>query len=370
MKDVIRRRLKAAREKKGLTQAQLCQLLGFKDRQTIAAIESGSRNLTAEELLSAMRVLGVDLDYLTDPLRLVGEGSFNWRADKKITPERLASFEDRAGRWIATYRQLGEDQGVISSPLQARLALTERSTYEDAQAAAEALVIRWKLGEVPALELERAIRDNLNALVLHVDTLPGISGAACQAPGLNTIIINRTESEGRRHFNLAHECFHLLTWESMTPERTEAVEGHYSGKGKHKRIEQLADNFAGALLMPKELVTARWQERKEKDIHRRLIETAKALHVSASALKVRLAVLEVLTKAAQLDIQDSRLSARESGGEKELPKPFSVDFVRRFHTGVAKGQLSVRRAAGLLGMTIEDLADLFREYEMTVLFDL
>ena len=86
-------------------------------------------------------------------------------------------------------------------------------------------------------------------------------------PGLNTILINRTEAEGRRHFDLAHECFHVLTWESMPPERTEAVEGRYSGKGRHKRIEQLADNFAGALLMPKGLVTARWQERKEKDIH-------------------------------------------------------------------------------------------------------
>ncbi len=154
----------------------------------------------------------------------------------------------------------------------------------------------------------------------------------------------------------------------MPPERTEAVEGRYSGKGRHKRIELLADNFAGTLLMPKGLVTARWQERKEKDIHKRL--TAKAMHVTAPALKVRLAVLGVLSKADQLDIQDSRLSAGRSEGEKTLPKHFSADFVQRFHTGLAKGQLSVRRAAGLLGMSIEDLADLFRDYKLSVPFDL
>ena len=370
MKDVISRRLKAAREKKGLTQAQLSELLGFKDRQTVAAIETGNRNLTAEELLSAMRVLGEDLDYFTDRFRLVGEGRFNWRADRKIMPERLAGFEDRAGRWIATYRQLGEEQGVVPSPLQARLGLTERSTYEEAQEKGEALVVQWGLGEIPARKLEQAIQENLRALVLHVDTLPGISGAACQLPGLNTIIINRTEPEGRRHFDLAHECFHLLTWESMPPEHTEATEGRYSGKGRHKRIEQLADNFAEALLMPSGLVTTRWEERKERDIHRRLIETARVLHVTAPALKVRLAVLGVLTKADQLDIQDSRLSIGRSQGEKEMPKRFSADFVQRFHTGLAKGQLSVRRAAEVLGMTIEDLAHLFRNYKLSVPFDL
>lgn len=370
MKDVISRRLKAAREKKGLTQAQLSELLGFKDRQTIAAIETGNRNLTAEELLSAMRVLGENLDYFTDRFRLEGEGRFNWRANRKIAPQRLDDFEKRAGRWIATYRHLREVQGVTPDPLQARLTLTERSTYEEAQAAAEALVTQWKLGNIPALALEEAIRVRLGALVLQVDAMPGISGAACHAPGLNTIIINRTEPEGRRHFDLAHECFHLLTWESMTPERMEAVEGRYSGKGRHKRIEQLANNFAGALLMPKGLVTARWQERKEKDIHKRLTETARVLHVTALALKWRLTVLGLLTNAEQPSIQDTRLSAARSEREKELPKRFSADFVQRLHIGLAKGQLSVRRGAEVLGMTIEDLADLFRDYKMSVPFDL
>ena len=370
MKDLIGRRLKAAREKKGLKQAELSEQLGFKDRQTIAAIEAGNRNLTAEELVRIVEVLGEDVDYFFDSFRLVGEGRFNWRANKKIAPERLAEFEDRAGRWIATYRQLKEEQGIVPSPLQFRLMLTEKSTYEDAQAAAESLVVQWKLGEVPALKLQQALQDKLHALVLHVDAMPGISGAACQVPRLSTILINRAEPEGRRHFDLAHECFHLLTWESMTPERTEAVDGGYSGKGRHKRIEQLADNFAGALLMPKDLVTARWQERREKDVHRRLVETARTLHVTALAFKWRLVVLGLLTKADQLDIQDSRLSGGRAEDEKDKPKLFSADFVQCFQEGLAHGRLSVRRAASLLCMTIEDLADLFRDYKMTVPFDL
>ncbi len=108
MIELIARRLKYAREKLGLTQAQLSEKLGFKDRQTVAAIEAGQRKLSAEELVRAMQVLGVDVDFFTDRFRLVGEGRFSWRTTKEATASLLDTFEERAGRWIALYRQLGE----------------------------------------------------------------------------------------------------------------------------------------------------------------------------------------------------------------------------------------------------------------------
>ena len=139
MNDLISRRLKAAREKLDLTQAQLSERLGFKDRQTLAAIEAGQRKISAEELLLAIQVLGVDLDYFTDGFRLDGEGRFSWRADKNASDDLLKTFEDRAGRWIATYRRLGDIQGIKTAVLQRHLALNEQSTFEAAVAAGEAV---------------------------------------------------------------------------------------------------------------------------------------------------------------------------------------------------------------------------------------
>src|SRR5262245_46595103 len=106
MSNLFARRLKHARERSGLTQAELSAKLGFKDRQTLAAIEAGQRKLTAEELLRAIEVFQVDLDFFTDSLRLVGEGHFNWRAHKNVEVGMLDSFEDKAGRWIALFRSL------------------------------------------------------------------------------------------------------------------------------------------------------------------------------------------------------------------------------------------------------------------------
>lgn len=366
--ELIVKRLKHIREKLGLTQAQLSEKLGFKDRQTVAAIEAGQRKLSAEELVRAMQVLGVALDYFTDPFRLVGEGHFSWRTTKDATPSLLDAFEEKAGRWIALYRQLGQGKDSPLSPLQSRLPLTEKSTYEEARAVAEALGHEWKLGEVPALRLEEAVRERLGALVLYVDAPKSISGAACQVPGLNAILINRQEPEGRRHYDLAHEVFHLLTWEQMPPEHRE---GDIPRGGKGRRVEQLADNFASALLMPERTLAPRWQARGPADIHAWLNAAATELMVTAVALKWRLVQLGWLSKADLLDIHDNRLTA--NGRPRDplpTPKLFSQEFVHRLHGALAKGALSVRRAASLLEMTIEDLADLFKDYGLPVPFDL
>jgi Zn-dependent peptidase ImmA (M78 family)/DNA-binding XRE family transcriptional regulator len=368
MTELISRRLKFAREKLGLTQAQLSAKLGFKDRQTVAAIEAGQRKLSAEELVRAMQVLGVNLDYFTDPFRLVGEGRFSWRTVKEATPSLLDAFEEKAGCWIALYRKLGEGTATGPSLLQPRLLLTEKSTYEEAREAAEALGREWDLGEVPAIRLPGRVRDKLGAVVLYVDAPKSISGAACQVPGLNAILINRKEPEGRRHYDLAHEIFHLLTWEQMPPEHRE---GDIPRGGKGRRVEQLADNFASALLIPERPLAPRWQARGQADIHNWLNATATELMVTAVTLKWRLVQLGRLSKADLLDIYDNRLTAN-GRPDHPLPQPklLSDEFVQRLHGALAKGALSVRRAASVLEMTIEDLADLFKDYGLPVPFDL
>jgi Zn-dependent peptidase ImmA (M78 family)/DNA-binding XRE family transcriptional regulator len=367
MNELISRRLKAAREKLDLTQTQLSEKLGFKDRQTLAAIEAGQRKISADELLRAMRVLGVGLEYFTDPFRLDGEGRFSWRTAKSAEKKSLEEFESRAGRWIALYRTLGQGKDARGGPLQSRLPLIERSTFEDARSAAEALGSAWDLGEIPALWLEQRVRERLGALVLYVDAPKMISGAACQLQELNAILINRNEPEGRRHYDLAHETFHLLTWEQMPPEH---AEGEIPRGGKGRRVEQLADNFASALLMPEQSLAPRWQSRDGLEIHAWLNATATEFLVTAVALKWRLVQLEWLTKSDLAKIKDGKLTANGQAKE-DRPKPrlFSAEFMERLHRALSTGELSVRRAASLLDTTLEELAELFLAYELTVPFD-
>jgi Zn-dependent peptidase ImmA (M78 family)/transcriptional regulator with XRE-family HTH domain len=365
---IVGQRVKLAREDANLSQDELASQLGLNDRQTLSNIEAGKRKLSAEELVKLIHALGKKLEYFTDSFSLIGEGAFSWRA-VGAAPASLDEFEAKAGKWIGTFRRLGEIKGEPFSALSQQLTLTERSSFEEAQTAGEALVADWGLGEVPATNLGKLVEDRLKMLVLYVDAPGGISGAACQLPQFNTILINRREPDGRRNYDFAHEIFHILTWNAMSPrtyDQADKVEGT-----KVKRIEQLANNFAAALLMPSASLKPRWEKRGNQDLHDWLNETASEFQVTSDALYWRLRQLSWLTPAASLDINRERLTWNgRSPSAQAPPKLFSRRFVERMHWALDRGELSVRRAAELLDCTVEDLEDLFKSYELPVPFDL
>jgi len=111
----------------------------------------------------------------------------------------------------------------------------------DTVAVGELFAADFKLGPVPAARLAETMERELGVLVLMVDAIDGVSGAACRLPDLDAVLINRHEVPGRRNFDLAHELFHILTWDAMPPEHVEE-----STEQSKSRVEQLANNFACA----------------------------------------------------------------------------------------------------------------------------
>lgn len=345
-----------------LNQEELSKQLGFPVRQTLSNIEAGKRKVTAEELMKFMQVLKKSMDYFTDPFLMIGEAAISWRA--KDAPKTLDDFEGKMMPVVAAYRELVVDLGLIRDVLVPQLPLTLRSSFEDAAAAAGRLVKEWELGQAPSRTLAQAAEQRLNLLVLMVDAPMQISGAALHLPEFDTVLINRNETAGRRNYDLGHELFHLLTWHSMPPDRVD--EEDTTGK-KKKRVESLAEAFTSALLMPAESVQIVWENRKDAEIHGWLKETAGALGVSGKALLWRLINLGCLNKADLLTIKQARLVQED---DKSKPKLYSRHFVGCLHQGIDRGLISVRRVAGLLNCTIEDLEDLFREHGMEPPFEL
>jgi transcriptional regulator with XRE-family HTH domain len=358
-------RVKALRGERGLTQGALAERMGLPHRQTLTSIEAGNRSMSPDELAKVAEALEVDVGVFTDPFRLVGEGRFSFRADG-VPAEALKGFEVRAGQWVATYRTLLELAGVPRSRLGRRLDLAPESSFEDAHAAADELRREWHLGDVPARMLPLAIERELGAQVLFVDAPAGVSGVAIHLPGLLTILVNRREPAGRRNFDVAHELFHLLTWDSMPPDRVEPRE--VPGR-KGNRVEKLAENFAGALLMPSDTVGRRWANREGADLHDWLNATATALGVTSLALKWRLVVLGHLSRPRAEALDNARL-AGNGGLEGGAPPPrFSRDFVTRVYSAVEAGRLSLGKAGRLLDLPAPALAALGREYGLDLSYE-
>lgn len=337
------RRIIIAREQGNLSQADLSKRLGFKDRQTLAAIEAGQRRVTAEEMVAIAEATGQDLEFFTDPFRLVGEGAFSYRASGTQT-KALDVFEEQAGRWLALWRQLGECRGESPSLLRPRLAINEHSTFEDAQAAGEAVGRELQLGNVPAEKLIAALEEKFKLLVLAVDMPKGVSGAAVQLASGDAILINRTESSGRKNFDLAHELFHVLTWDALPPER---VDRENPTGYKQRRTEQLADNFAAALLMPAVELKPRWEKLVVKSSAKESLSAlAEHFQVSPAAVGWRVVALGWVKK-------DELPKVATIKTKTELRPFFSRRFMERAAWGIDHGELSVQRLLELLDLGLD-----------------
>ena len=363
---IIGTRIKALRQERGLSQESLARLFGFKDRQTVSAIENGVRRVTAAELLLAVEKLNAPIDYFTDPFRLDGEGRFSWR-QSGAGRAQLADYERTASRWVGAYRSLSVQLGRCPPLMRRALSLTRQSRFEDAMHAGERFAAELELGDVPAQRLAAAMQDELGILVLMVDACRGISGAACRLPELDAVLIARGEVEGSRNFDLAHELFHILTWDAMPPKYVKGA-GDFGGT----QVEQLANHFAVAVLMPRAALDSFGDcgPLEIDELIARLNAKANELGVTSSALRWRLVALGRLTRAKAQAIPESAL--RNNGGQDEGPPPalFSRPFMEVIAAAIDCGHISVRRTAVLVGLPIEDLQELFTAHGVDFAIDL
>lgn len=364
----IGRRVKALREQHHVSQAVLAEHLGLNDRQSVSDIENGKRKLAANELVLIIERFGVSLDALTNPFLLSARDSFSWRQSNVSTTE-LDSFESKAGEWIGAFRELNRLGDVRLKKLLPRLGLTYASSFEDAIDAGEGVALELGLGQAPAKELAEAMQSKLGILVLMVDAIRGVSGAACRLSELNAVLINRHESEGRRNSDLAHELFHLLTWNEMKPQRVESSSDSWDvpktgADRRNQRIEQLADNFGFGLLMPAWELDRIGLPEREADLATWLTAASQELGVTSRALKWRLVNSKRLKAAAGVsneELADAAANILEGG---ESPLPFSEPFMKTLIGAIESGHISAGRASELVGMSKPDLGELAEAYHL------
>ena len=92
----------------------------------------------------------------------------------------------------------------------------------------------------------------------------------------------------------------------------------------------------------------------------RLNGVAEELRVTSSALRWRLVALGELKPSVARSLPEGALrnNGREGGGGA-MPALFSRPVVEVFGLAIEGGHVSMRRAAGLLDLTVDDLAGLF-----------
>jgi Zn-dependent peptidase ImmA (M78 family) len=252
--------------------------------------------------------------------------------------------------------------------LKRALRLSSQSSFEDAQERAESLAAELGLGVIPAETLIDKVERELDIPVLFVDTVDAaegqsISGATCHLEEMGVILINRNESEARRFFDLAHELFHALTWDAMKPEHRES--NSVEDRNKGKRIEQLANSFAAALLMPRSSLEKLIDRERINDVAH-LCEVAALLRVAPVTLAWRLFNLKAISEETRRGLSQEKQRPSVSGP----PKRFSAAFVKMLHEALENGRLSARKAAKAMGFGLGALTELFTQYDLPAPFEL
>jgi XRE family transcriptional regulator, fatty acid utilization regulator len=354
----IGERIRLAREAKDMTQEAFAKALGPNNHQTISAIETGQRQLQPEELARVCQILERPLSFFTDPYVVTDTRAFSYRA--KPNSKDIDSFERKAHNLISANRRFRDMLDEPAAPFGQQLrGLTKQSPVYQATVVGERVYNALRLGDPPALKLRETIEAACKVMVLFVDAPQSISGAACHLPDGDFILINRTEASFRRHYDLGHEFFHILTWVEMPPER---LDTELEGKEKPK-VEKLADAFTAGLLMPYEVVSKRWQSRQpSQDIHDAILQSAKELRVSGVAMYWRLVNTNLLSKSEQDSVDTDKLSRPDDNDPSGRPNIFNAEFVRRLYAVLQRGLLSARKASELLDCDPDDLGSICADY--------
>jgi Zn-dependent peptidase ImmA (M78 family)/DNA-binding XRE family transcriptional regulator len=346
------------RVRRGWTQQQLADKLGIGHAQTISQIEKGERSLKATEVARLADIFSISpLDILSG--RVPPEGPFVlWRevTDEEARSEEEARLVQRCRRF-AFLEQLEEDLPRTGLP---RLPLKLPGTsYEQVRGWAHEM--RSSLGlnaEIPAAGL-RDILENRNGIKIFVSELRAGSAAAMRADFGDAILLARNEVDARQSFSLAHELFHLLTWDVGASATL--------SKASKQRNEELANVFASALLLPEDplrsllaghpLTESNWMY---------LVRLAAAYRVSLPALVWRLVSLGLLEKPNAGRILASRvlkkLNRSQATEEAEDLRELPARFVNLAFSAFVSGKISTGKLAELLETTVGMLPEKLSAY--------
>lgn len=357
-------RVRFARTRRGLSEQELAKRMGLASTRQVIAVEKGKRGLSYDELVNLSKVLRKSYYFFTDPFQLVCDEKYRYFVKNNTSKKQLSKFNESMNEFLGIYRFLlsyfNKKDKLRTPKFDLQLPFTVSSSPELAVNAGERMADILELGTKPVEMLQIALEDKLGimTLMLNSDSM-AISGAALCLPEVSFICVNRRLSKSKRALTIAHELFHLLTWDALPYDRTSPA------KTKAHKVEELADLFASSLLMPRQTVVQIEGIGKKQVATQWVVENATDLGVTARALQVRIKQIEAQTGKNLSEVIDHlNLAQLEDKIQDDKPaQPFSKKYAELISRAVAEPLMSTMDAVrSLAGETIDDAGDIFYAY--------
>lgn len=372
IKWIIGRRIREARRRQNLKQDELVlqAKLGW-NRQTLGQVENGEREIKAWELARIADVLNLEMTAL---LRLDQKENARpivlWRK-KPENYERLEAIFIRLCKDYKFLEDLNERKSSDESGLRAlpsRKINLQSFHYSHAYALAEEIRGELGLGDYPATALVKVLEEKYGLKFFFGGLEENASAASSVSEYGRCIVINPSEPVWRQHFSVAHELFHIITWDDRL------IKQIISDADLWNHNEKLANAFASGLLVPTEPLrrAIRQHARKNKLHNSGIVSIACQFSVSLEALLWRMCNQHIITKdAVERALADYQLRqlARENRYEVQKKDCLSNRFVRLAYLAYTNGEISRGRLAKMLRLSLSELSDSLQQFGLTEVSD-
>lgn len=333
----------------GLSLRALAAKIG--NRVTAQAISKYERNLSIPSppvLRSLAEALGIPVDYLTTDHDLVLE-AVDFRRKRVTTKREEARVQAKVIRLLERYLMVEDllrlPSAAWDSPRQVPYPVVDDEM--EAEHAARALRVHWGLGITPIPNMVELLEDHgVKVLSVVLERIDGLTARAYRRHGNQTsipvVVVNDGSWGERQRFTMAHELGHMVM--EVAPRVDD---------------EKAAHRFAGAFLMPAEILRAEVGRRRRAIGLGELFGLKRLFGVSVQALAYRCRDLGIVGPVLfrKLFSEFSRRGWRSPpymeplAMASERPKRFE----RLCYRAVAEGVVAQLEAAQLLGITVDEL---------------
>lgn len=344
---MIGKRLQLARRAAGLSLRDLeAKVDKLVSAQAISKYERDEMMPGSEVLTALARALGVSESYLLGQSDLTLE-SVEFRKNKITSRKDEASIEASVLSAVERYLEIEDFIGASSvawfRPQGVPFRVMESA---DAEAAAMRLRSAWNLGFDPIPNLVEFLEEQ-GIKVIPLPLGERVSGLMCVArrhkgEDVPVIIVNQDDTGERQRFTLAHELAHHV------------LEAPAGAKG-----EKLAHWFAGAFLMPAEMLWREVGKHRDSLSIGELLELKALFKTSIQAITYRLKDLEIIVDPLFKRLFDEFARRGWRKPPYSEPGPIAPEKPERFtrfcYRAVSEGVISEAKAAELLGITVREL---------------
>jgi Zn-dependent peptidase ImmA (M78 family) len=315
--------------------------------QAIGKYERDEDMPSSRVLLALARALDVTEEYLLAEDEIALEG-VDFRKKTIATSREEAKLRARTISTLERYLAVEDLLHLRSVEWERpRSAPHPVADVRDAEDAARSVREDWGLGNDPIPKLAELLEER-GIKVISID-LDGIDGLAAKVRrkeqhAARVIVIKRSTWSERKRFNLAHELGHLVL---------DVKAGVDEEKAAHR--------FAGAFLMPADVLRAEVGPNRSSLSLGELVVLKSRFGVSIQALTYRCKDLGIINQSAYAKL--FKVFAERGWRKAPFAEPGTIDpeveepkrFERLCYRALAEGIIGESRAAELLGISVREL---------------